>query len=188
MISINKRLYEEGRFAKIVLDKLSVVDQNDNQNYWIILGWMVDGVKRSPVLYCFYEASSPQFTEVRFVFCFFLLLTDGWLTRQEFSATSSQNKQNKQRWPGGNISITSHHHHHATISPWLSCFRYTRNEESLVVWRVRISRRSARSPRVPIRSSCPEDAAKCVLGKMTVSLLHDSTTHPPGKRCQAVFL
>ena len=38
MISINKRLYGEGRFAKIVLDNLSVVDQNDNQNYRIILG------------------------------------------------------------------------------------------------------------------------------------------------------
>ena len=154
--------------------------------------WLTENFSKFYIV--FTKLPSPQFTEVRFVFCFFLLLTDGWLARQEFSATSSQNKQ---RWPGENISITWYPGtpetslspcHHAIMSPRLSCFRYTRNEESLVEWLVRISRRSAPSRRVPIRSSCQEDVAKCVLVKMTVSLYIQPTTHPPSKRCQTVFL
>ena len=77
----------EGRFAKIFIDKIL------SCQLWII-------TKKSfflvtiPIFYIvFTKLPSPQFTEVRFVFCFFLLLTDGWLTRQELSASSSQNKQ-----------------------------------------------------------------------------------------------
>ena len=113
----------------------------------------------------FTKLPSPQFTEVRFVFCFFLLLTDGWLTRQEFSATSSQNKQ---RWPVEKISISWY----GTQSAYLliSFIRYTRNEESWVELLARTLKLSVPSRRVPIQFSCRGDAAKCARDKTTVSI------------------